>query len=516
MSSARLWAIPFFFLLPAAIAQDRHSFPVNDHRLVYHDVKLDASGGIVPWSGDPSQAYDRNLRAIWNFWIHMRKCANGVPYYLVHQVWMPDHDDERGLGGDQINMALDAWNLLYDYLGDAAIQQNMTMMADYWLDHGMSPATARWANLPFPYNTDIHSGQYDGDMRAGKGYLQPDKAGSFGAELVMLYKMTGNQRYLSAAIKIADSLVAHVSAGDADKSPWPFRVNATTGEVATEKKDGKVFTANYTSNWSPTLRLFSGLEELHAGHPDAYSRAAKLVTTWIKTYPVKSNKWGPFFEDINTAAYSDTEINADTMAFYILEHPDWESDGKAQAHSALNWSMNRLGNHTFEKIHVVPMNEQTVYLVPGNSHTSRHASVELLYCEKSGDCATKEQAVRRLNWATYMVDADGKNRYPNDDIWLTDGYGDYVRHYLRAMASSPELAPNDQNHLLRSSSEVQHIQYTPDVITYKKFDERSVERLKLASGTPKSVQGGTMQWDAKPRVLTVQATAREVSISLTK
>ena len=49
--------------------------------------------------------------------------------------------------------------------------------------------------------------------------------------------------------------------------------------------------------------------------------------------------------------------------------------------------------------------------------------------------------MRRLNWATYSVDADGKNRYPNDDIWLTDGYGDYVRHYLRAMASFPELAP---------------------------------------------------------------------------
>jgi hypothetical protein len=517
MSSARVWAIPFFFLLPGAIAQDRHSFPVNDHHIVYHDVRVDASGGIIPWSGDaPAQAYDRNIRAIWNFWIHMRKCANGVPYYLQHQVWQPNQDDERGLGGDQINMALDAWNLLYDYLGDPAIQQNMLLMADYWLDHGMSSPAARWANLPFPYNTDIHSGQYDGDMRAGKGYLQPDKAGSFGAELVMLYKMTGNPRYLNAAVKIADSLVAHVSPGDADHSPWPFRVNASTGEVATEKKDGKQFTASYTSNWSPTLRLFSALEELHSGHPEAYGRTARLVTTWIKTYPVLTNKWGPFFEDINTANYSDTEINADTMALFILEHPDWDPNGMAQAHSMLSWSMNRLGNHTFEKLHVVPMNEQTVYLVPGNSHTSRHASVELLYCEKSGDCATKEQAVRRLNWATYMVDAEGKNRYPNDDIWLTDGYGDYVRHYLRAMASSPELAPNDQNHLLRTSSEIQHIQYSPGSITYKKFDARSLERLKLAAGTPKSVRGGTMQWDAAQRVLIVHATSREVSISLAK
>ena len=235
---------------------------------------------------------------------------------------------------------------------------------------------------------------------------------------------------------------------------------------------------------------------------------------WMKAYPIPSNKWGPFFEDIPTADYSDTEINADTMAAYILQHPEWDANGVGQAHAILDWSLNRLGNHTFEKLQVVPMNEQTVYLVPGNSHTSRHASVELLYCEKSGDCANKEQAIRRLNWATYMVEADGKNRYPNDDIWLTDGYGDYVRHYLRAMASLPELAPNNQDHLLRTSSVIQHIEYSPARITYRKFDARSVERLKLAAGKPKSVQGGVMQWDGSQRVLTVRSTSQEVSILL--
>src|ERR1039458_4544994 len=64
--------------------------------------------------------------------------------------------------------------------------------------------------------------------------------------------------------------------------------------------------------------------------------------------------------------------------------------------------------------------------------------------------------------ATYSVNDDGRNRYPNDDIWLTDGYGDSVRNYLRAMASMPELAPDDQNHLLRTTSVVQEIKYAAD------------------------------------------------------
>ena len=101
-------------------------------------------------------------------------------------------------------------------------------------------------------------------------------------------------------------------------------MNATTGEVAEQEAKGERHTAAYTSNWSPTLRLFSGLEDLHRGQVQEYARAAALVTAWIKTYPLATNKWGPFFEDISTADYSDTEINADTMAAYILQYPEWD------------------------------------------------------------------------------------------------------------------------------------------------------------------------------------------------
>ena len=139
---------------------------------------------ILPWShDDPAQAFDQVVRLVWGFWQRMEKCPNGVPYYLQHQVWKPEHDP-RGLGGDQISMALSSWNLLHGYLGDAAVVANMRLMADYWLAHGMTGPGGPWPNLPFPYNTDVHSGRYDGDMVAGKGFLQPDKAGAFGAELV--------------------------------------------------------------------------------------------------------------------------------------------------------------------------------------------------------------------------------------------------------------------------------------------------------------------------------------------
>jgi hypothetical protein len=496
-------------------AQDRADYPVNEHHIVYHDVKVDANGGILPWySDDPSKAYDHDIRLVWNFWIHMRKCQDGVPYYLQHQVWRADKDDPRGLGGDQINMALDSWNLLYDYLGDPAVTDNMVLIADYWLDHGMSGSASLWPNVPFPYNTNVESGQYDGDMRAGKGFLQPDKAGSFGAELVMLYKKTGNKRYLNAAIKIADTLVATVTAGDEQHSPWPFRVDAASGKPAEDKWADEDQFADYTTNWTPALRLFDALCELHRGRTSEYSRVKTLVIRWLTAYPLKNDKWGPFFEDIPTKDYSDTEINADTMAAYLLDHPEFAPNASALARGILDWSYNTFANHSFAAIGVVPINEQTRFQVPGNSHTSRHASVELLYCEKTGSCERKDVAIRQLNWATYSVNDDGKDRYPSDDIWLTDGYGDYVRHYLRAMAASPELAPDDQNHLLSTSSTIQSIRYSGQMIVYRKFDRSSVEKFKIGRGQPWKITGSSMAWEPGARVLTVHSFAAQVTIYL--
>jgi hypothetical protein len=485
--------------------------------LGYHDVRRDRTGRLLPWFADDEAAsYDHVVRLTWQFWHSIRRCENGVPYYLQHQVWKPDQDDHRGLGGDQISMALSSWNLLHAYTGDEAVVADMRLMADYWLAHGLTQATSPWPFMPFPYNMQPHSGRYDGDMRAGPGVLQPDKAGSFGAELVTLYQITGERRYLEAAQRIARTLASHVRAGDQHKSPWPFRVNAVTGETARAKpgfgryEDGRspALAAEYTANWTGTLRLFEGLAAL-GFTTGQMTRAHALTLEWLRDAPLSTNNWGPFFEDI--VEESNTAINADTMAQYLLEHPEIPS-ATHDARRILDWVERTFANRNYVTLAVVPINEQTAYQQPGNSHTARHASVELLYAERTEDWSRKDMQVRRLTWATYTVDADGKNKYPGDDIWLTDGYGDYVRHYLRSMASSPDLAPRDQNHLLRSSSVIKTIQYGADRIVYTKFDASSSERLKLGAWAPGKVTGGTLTWSADTHVAEIDATEKIVTI----
>jgi hypothetical protein len=171
--------------------------------------------------------------------------------------------------------------------------------------------------------------------------------------------------------------------------------------------------------------------------------------------------------------------------------PGW----KTQVRGIFDWVYGKLGNDQWKKYGVRVVNEQTAYQTPGNSHTSRQASAELQYAALTGDNTGRENAVRQLDWATYMVAPDGKNNYPRDEVWLTDGYGDYIRHYLRAMAAAPELAPH-ADHILHSTTVLHQADYAPDLnkrlaleipqdevgrvkLFYRTFDKSATETIRL-------------------------------------
>lgn len=503
-----------------AHSDDSDPAPITElkEELYYHKVRVDPQGGIVPWFGkSTAEGYDHVIKLVFNFWDTMSRVdttdSNGakitVPAYMLHTVWTPDSSDSRGLGGDEIAMAMSSWQLLYAYTGDARVKDNMKYMASTYLDNSLSPANSKWPNLPFPYNTDTKKAIYDGDMISGKGFLQPDKAGSFALELVHLYKMANNDPkianqkdatdYLNAAIKIATTLTSHIVPGDLQNSPLPFRVNPVSGEIApliNYTADGKPYVVmlfSKTSNWSGTMQLFLDLEKLDPAHAQNYHKSFSLLLEWMKKYPLKNNDWGPFFED--QGGYSNTQINAVTFARFILEHreyfPNWRSDAK----SIFDWTHTVLKNVNpkVKGYGANLVNEQTSYDQPGESHESRQGSTELLYAKLTNDPKASIEAIRLMNWATYMVDFDGKNKFPetpvidenghdltNGSIWMTDGYGDYIRHYLRAMAVDPSLAPSSSTHLISSTSVVQQANYSEKGdLVYRTFDAQGAETVRM-------------------------------------
>lgn len=518
-------------------AQSAVKVSVIEEKLLYHAIHLNsADHTILPWySTDLGKSYDFVISKVWNFWNTMRTDKNGLPYYMNHQVWRDDFNDRRGIGGDQFAMALSSWNLYYGYSGNEAVKEEMKFIADYYLTNSLSPADAAWPNIPYPYNTLIYSGIYDGDMVIGKDFTQPDKAGSFALELVKLYKMTNtstypnitDKRYLEVAVKIANTLSKQIKDGDENNSPLPFKVNAISGEIGKLKhnsgngQDDQL--SSYTSNWSGTMELFLNMIELKVGDTENYQKAFDKLLNWMKNYPMKTNKWGPFFEDV--PGWSDTQINAVTFAQFMMNHQEYFPNWKSEVKGIFSWVYKTLGNKEWEKYGVIVVNEQTAYQTPGNSHSSRQASAELQYAALTGDQEFVKNAIRQLSWATYMVDDDGKNCYPRDEVWMTDGYGDYVRHFLRAMAFWPELAPADQNHLLSSTSVIQLMEYPPTLnkfwggnvphekakktfVHYRTFDSKSSEVLRLCN-KPEAVFVNNVQidetnsptnegWDWKP------------------
>ena len=252
------------------------------------------------------------------------------------------------------------------------------------------------------------------------------------------------------------------------------------------KEGGKeIITYLYTANWTETMNLLKGLVALGLDKKGSYQKSFETLLNWMKNYPLKTNKWGPFFEDVGL--WSDTQINVLTFMRFILENQSLFPDWKANSRGILDWVYRELGNNTWEKYGVIVSNEQTSYKVPGNSHTARLGYSELLYASKTGDTQAYERGIRQLNWATYMVNNDGENTYPNNETWMTDGYGDYVRHYLRAMEAFPEIAPGNQDHLVSSTSVIRRITYAAEMIHYETFDKASVEVLRLRT-KPKEIK----------------------------
>jgi hypothetical protein len=181
------------------------------------------------------------------------------------------------------------------------------------------------------------------------------------------------------------------------------------------------------------------------------------------------------------------------MARYLIKNPQLDPDIASNVAALIYWVQSAFATDGMDAI-----KEQTWCYAPMASHTSRYASICALWYERTGDKYFKEQAYRFFNFATYMTYDSGVVAVGPEWLgsWFSDGYGDYIRHYMEGLAAVPEWAPADENHLLRSSSVVQEISYKPDAIEYKTYDDSATEVLRTTF-KPRSVTAGDKDLDAR-------------------
>ena len=166
------------------------------------------------------------------------------------------------------------------------------------------------------------------------GGIETDKVGELGTGYALFYKLTGERKYLDAAIRCAQALARHVRPGDADHTPWPFRVDARTGvTLALEEYGGDV---------AGPLRLFDELIRLNAGDVAAFRQARATALKWLLDYPLNHdsrawNKWAGYLRGHSAPHRRRESAHADDGR---LLHPGARGSGRGG--SAVDGHVGRL------------------------------------------------------------------------------------------------------------------------------------------------------------------------------
>lgn len=479
-------------------------------------VILDKSGKLLSRYDPktPGTGYVKAVKLAVDFW---KNCPNDpnnkLPLYLTHcsmyrngkgsfygSTW--PHNPIVVNAGMVQSLAID-WR---NYSGDESMVDIVRKGVDHQLQYGTTPANWEWASVPYA-SSEAGEVIYDGaskfdtamtEENIGRGdgsfVLEVDKIGEMGIAYLKFFEITDESKYLEAAIQCADALAKHVRKGVNKKtglewsklvltSSWPFRVKAENG----------VILEDYTSHIVENLRLLEELIRIndHVNLPAektiAYQKAADIVWYWLYSSEgaIKTSIWKGYFEDIRIDNINLNRVNNSPMEFarYLIKHPQNDPNIGTTVPGLIWWVKN-----TFSEPGMNAINEQTGCYMPMGSHTSRYASICALWYEYSRDEWFKEEAFRYFNHATYMVEPDGVVQTGHNwgnEIWFSDGYTDYIRHFMEGLAAIPEWVPAE-NHLLKSTSTVQKIRYDTNKITFNTFDSQSVVVLRLAS-KPKSV-----------------------------
>ncbi len=508
------WAAAMFLALGCILHAQEHVDVHNNYvnsQLPWHAASIDSHDKLIPWyEPEKNLGFDKVMRLAWDYMEHQVKTdpKTGQKIYLTNSVF----DANTGLGAYwQTNPAstfgqfVDSVVTWYPYSGDKDAVTVVRTMLDYQLAHGTSPANWDWAKVPFATScgNDPEYGKcLKGMPRDFYGGIETDKVGELGIGYVLFFEMTGEKKYLAAGIQCADALAKHIRPGDEMHTPWAFRVNAKTGVVLNGEEYGGMIVA--------PVRLFSELIRLRQGDIKRYQVSRKLAWDWIRKYPMHNNRWSGYFEDVPKSTDNYNQANPTMTAYYILTQDDPASvdpDWMADVGHIIDWVRMHYGRGPYFGAWAIdeqgpPPDYSGCCSRAGlASDTSRWAAINALYYEKANDGQAHMDAFRSLSYATYFAGDDGRiaccgldyfgSASNQSTYWFDDGYGDYIRNFMWALGAIPEFAPKHEDHLLRSSTIVQMVQYGKRSIHYRTFGPIATEVLRLTYKPSEVKVGGT-------------------------
>ncbi len=417
---------------------------------------------------------------------------------------------------------------LYPYTGDPHTLEFLQNFVDYELENGLTPEGYAWSQVPYP-SANPGARRYTGWSQHGEDYVEPHVVGEDGYAYLRLYEMTGNTKYLRAAIRCADALAKNFKPGDENNSPWPYRCHARDGSL----QNGKGMFP-YSANVVEPIMLFDELLRLNQGDTASYKPVREGAWAWLMRYPMHNNVWVGYFEDVQGSMDNMNQVIPLEFARYVLLHPEKDPDWREHSRQLIEWVK------TTPKWPKYMVHGAMITTEQGNgkefccnlpnqccdSHSSRLAAVEAFYYAKTGDIAYKQAAYRTYNWVTYFQGLPAAAHAPfSNQWWFTDEFADGPRRMMDAFWAVPEWAPADESHLLGSLSVVTKIAYGAGSVTYSTFDTDSTDVLRLnfvpdsinVGGRPiprrNDLQREGYTFDEKSRTLSIRhTTSRDVDI----
>lgn len=471
----KTWVFFSIFLVAAGRSRADELFwrliapPKFSEEIPFHPVVLDESGKLLPWT-----SYDRVIRLAMGF---IEDCPRdprtGLPWYeqycdFQYQTMEPEEwpHNPAGLYGMMVETVI----RYYAYTGE----RKWIELARSPLDHLIaesSPADFAWPRVP--YASADNSGHYQGGSHEGRFGIMPDKVAQAATGYVRFYKLTGEKRYLAEAVHCAEVLARKIRRGDSTHSPWPFRVNARTGKILEQ----------YSADVLWPIVLFDELADLGVAAPEMKA-AREQAWNWLLLYPMTNQRWKGYFEDVirDPANLNRDQYTPGELARYLMLRPDLDPQWRDHVPRLLAWIKKTFGDARPKWHGATAIREQRFCMQAAGSHTARYASLCAMWFARGGAPAFREEALRSFALATYLAREDGIVVFSikDQDVWFSDGYFDYVPHFLDGMAALPEMAPAGQDHLLYSSSIVTEIHYLPRRISYRTFDPRGRELLRLS------------------------------------
>ncbi len=470
-------------LLPAAGSAEA---PKPARKYFAHPVAEDRYVVIAPWYRGLNGQCDFRVRVAAETlkrypWAHLEPAMMSAPHFVFNGHWgirsdgtivvSPKLSDwDNGDIGQRSASLLFGLAGYYRYTGDPAAVGLIALTADHLLDYCQTPADHPWPG--FPISAPTRGKAYG---RADPhGFIQLDLSAQLGSGMLVAYKLTGRPRYLEAVKRWADLLAEHCDHRGGAR-PWNRYANPQDCKWDTRQTGGVAMVLQFLNE---VIRL--GYE----GKGGALLKARQSGETYLREVLLPEwsadRTFGHHFWDWEQPVLGCSVPCA--VAEYMMDRREAFGDWKSDIRNIVSISFCRTSvdagsaGGVYSGAWAFP--ESTSCCGKSLQYPIMAFAATLARYGELADCPwAREVARRQAILCTYDAHETGvvEDGIDGGQVvtgeWFNLAHPWPLRTFLEILAWQPELmGANRENHIMRSTSVVQTVQYGRGRIAYGTYD----------------------------------------------